>query len=353
MTPKERVRRALRHQPTDRVPVDLWATPETFANLRRRLDVATDDGVLLALGVDIRVAGPRYTGPEFPASEAGAVRDLWGVERKPVLAGAARYLEVSRCPLADVETVAEVDAYAWPDPEAYDFDEVARQAEAAGDCYVVNVGHRLNRTGVLKCAIYLRGMEQFLTDLALRPDLARAIIRHVTEHYLVHNEGLFRAARGLADAFLMGDDFGTQTGLLVSRPMWREFFADSLRAFADLAHTYGLTVMLHSCGAVREIVDDLIGLGVEVLNPVQVRAAGMDIEELKRDFAGRVSFYGAIDIQETLPRGTVEEVEREVARTIEVLGAGGGYILCPTHSVQPDTPVDNILAVYRQAGSVR
>ena len=353
MTPKERVRRALRHQPTDRVPVDLWATPETFVGLRRRLGVATDEEVLLALGVDIRVAGPRYTGPELPASEAGAVRDLWGVERKPVLAGAAQYLEVSRCPLADVETVAEVDAYAWPDPQAYDFDEVARQAEAAGECYVVNVGHRLNRTGVLKCASYLRGMEQFLTDLALRPDLARAIIRHVTEHYLIHNEGLFRAARGLVDAFLMGDDFGTQTGLLVSLPMWREFFADSLRAFADLAHAYGLTVMLHSCGAVREIFDDLIGLGIEVLNPVQVRAAGMDIAELKRDFGARVSFYGAIDIQETLPRGTLTEVEREVARTIGVLGAGGGYILSPTHSIQPDTPVENILAVYRQAGSMR
>jgi len=199
----------------------------------------------------------------------------------------------------------------------------------------------------------LRGMEQFLTDLALRPDLARAIIRHVTEHYLIHNEGLFRAARGLVDAFLMGDDFGTQTGLLVSLPMWREFFADSLRAFADLAHAYGLTVMLHSCGAVREIVDDLIGLGIEVLNPVQVRAAGMDIGELKRDFGARVSFYGAIDIQETLPRGTLTEVEREVARTIGVLGAGGGYILSPTHSIQPDTPVENILAVYRQAGSMR
>ena len=357
MTSKERVRQALQHRATDRVPVDLWATPETYARLRQHFGAATDEEVRLALGVDIRVAGPRYTGPEskrsetpLEASEPGAVRDVWGVERKPVEVGGARYLEVSHYPLAGVRTVAEVDAYPWPDPETYDFDEVARQAEAAGDHYVVNVGHRLNRTGVLKCATYLRGMDAFLMDLALRPELARVIIRHVTDYYLAHNERIFRAARGLVDAFLMGDDFGTQTGLLVGRPCWREFFAPSLREFAALARDYGLTVMIHSCGGVRELIDDLIELGVEVLNPVQVRAAGMEVEGLKKDFGSRISFYGAIDIQEMLPHGSVEEVENEVERTIEVLGRGGGYILCSTHNIQPDTPVENILAMYRTAG---
>lgn len=315
--------------------------------------MTSKERVRRALGVDIRVAGPRYIGPQPRASRPGAVRDLWGVEREPVEVGGVRYLEVTHPPLAEAETVAEVEAYPWPDPEAYDFDEVARQAEAAGDFYVINVGHRLNRTSVLKCAIYLRGMDNFLMDLALRPALARAIIRHITDYYLAHNERIFRAARGLVDAFLMGDDFGTQTGLLVSLESWREFFAPSLREFAALARSYGLTVMMHSCGAVRELIDDLIEVGVEVLNPIQVRAAGMDIEGLKETFGGRISFYGGIDIQQTLPRGTVAEVEAEVAHTIEVLGAGGGYILCPTHNIQPDTPVENVLAVYRTAGSLQ
>ena len=352
MAAKERVRRALRRRPTDRVPVDLWATSETYARLRECLNVATDEEVRLALGIDVRVAGPRYTGPELKASEPKATRDIWGVERTPMEVGGARYLEVSRYPLAGVESATEVEAYPWPDPGTYDFDEVARRADAVGDWYVINVGHRLNRTSVLKCATYLRGMDTFLMDLALRPGVARAIIRHVKDYYLAHNERIFRAARGLVDAFLLGDDFGTQTGLLVSLECWREFFAPSLREFVDLAHSYGLTVMIHSCGAVRELIDDLIGLGVEVLNPIQVRAAGMEIGGLKRDFGPRISFYGAIDIQETLPQGNVEEVEREVAHTIEVLGEGGGYILCPTHNIQPDTPVGNILAVYRTTGSM-
>jgi len=352
VTGKERVARALRREPTDRVPVDLWATPETYARLRERLGVATDEEVRLALGIDVRVAGPRSTGPDPQAAEPGALRDIWGVERRPVEVGGARYLEVSRYPLAAVEPVAGGDAYPWPDPCAYDFDQVARQAEAAGDYYVINVGHRLNRTSVLKCSTYLRGMDAFLMDLTLRPKVARAIITRVTDYYLAHNERIFRAAKGLVDAFLLGDDFGTQTGLLVSLECWREFFAPSLEEFVALAHSFGLTVMIHSCGAVRELIDDLIGLGVDVLNPIQVRAAGMEIEGLKRDFGSRISFYGGIDIQETLPLGSVEEVEREVAHTIEVLGEGGGYLLSPTHNIQPDTPVENIFAVYRTSGSM-
>ncbi len=352
MTSKERVRAALARRPTDRVPVDLWATTETQAKLRGHFGVASDEEVRLRLGVDIRTVGPRYTGPELKPVEAGAVRDIWGVERQFVESGQAHYLEVSQYPLADVQNVAEVDAYRWPDPTVYDFDEVARQAEAAGEHYVINVGHRLNRTSVLKCAMYLRGMDVFLMDLALRPALAQAIIKQVTDYYLGHNQLIFAAARGLVDAFLLGDDFGTQDGLLVGLDCWREFFAPSLREFAQQARSFGLTVIMHSCGAVRALIDDLIELGVQVLNPVQVRAAGMEIEGLKRDFGERIAFYGGIDIQETLPRGTVEHVEEEVGRTIEVLGAGGGYILAPTHNIQADTPTENVLAVYRTVGSM-
>jgi len=352
MTPKERVKQALAHRTTDRVPVDLWAVPETYARLREHLGVGTDEGVRVALGVDVRVAGPRYAGPALAVGEDGSTVDTWGVQRRPVDAGGVRYLEVSRSPLASAETVSDVAGYPWPDPLAYDFDEVARQAEAAGEHYVINVGHRLNRTGVLKAAIYLRGMDTFLMDLALKPELAKAIIERVTDHYLAHNERVFEAARGLVDAFLMGDDFGTQNGLLVGLESWREFFAPSLRRFAQQAHSYGLTVMLHSCGAVRELVDDLAELGIDVLNPVQVRADGMEIGALKRDFGSRIAFYGGIDIQQTLPRGSVREVEAEVRRTVNVLGQGGGYLLCPTHNIQPDTPVENILAVYKAAGSM-
>jgi uroporphyrinogen decarboxylase len=347
MNSKERVLAAVEHRPYG-LPVDFWATPETRQHLLTHLNLADGEALLQALGVDIRVVGPKYTGPELKVNEQGELKDVWGVVRKKVKYDGGYYWEVCHSPLAEVTEISELECYPWPDPEWYDYDEVARQAEKYPEYAIINTAGRLNRTSLLHAAMYLRGMDLFMLDLALRPELARAILQRVGAYYLAHNERIFKAARGLVDIFMLGDDFGGQEGLLVSLAMWREFFAPGLGEFMAQAKSFGLKVMFHSCGSIKNLIPDLIGLGVDILNPIQVRASNMEPAVLKAEFGEKIAFHGAIDIQETLPRGTVDEVRAEVRRMKETLGPTG-YILAPTHNIQVDTPVENILVMYEEA----
>jgi uroporphyrinogen decarboxylase len=135
----------------------------------------------------------------------------------------------------------------------------------------------------------------------------------------------------------------------MSSALWRTFIADNLAKIADIAHRHGAKFMLHSCGGVRDLIPDLIDVGVDVLDPIQTQAKGMDPDELKAEFGDVLSFHGAIDTQTTLPFGSADDVRAEVAHRIEVMGESGGYILAPTHNIQPDTPLENILAMYETA----
>ena len=348
MNSKERVLAAVEHAACDRLPVDFWATPETKEHLLAHLNLANDEALLQALGVDIRIVRPKYIGPELKVNARGELKDIWGVIRKKVKYDGGCYWEVSHPPLVGVQDTSELARYQWPDPDYYDYDEVAREAENYPEYAIMNAAGRLNRTSLLHAAMYLRGMDLFMMDMVLRPQLAKAILKHIAAYFLAHNERTFRASRGLLDIFMLGDDFGGQNGLLVSLPMWREFFASGLGEFIVQAKSYSLKVMFHSCGSIKPLIPDLIRLGVDILNPIQVRAKDMDPVVLKAEFGERITFHGGIDIQETLPRGTVDEVRAEVRKMKRALGPTG-YILAPTHNIQVDTPTQNILAMYEEA----
>ncbi len=131
--------------------------------------------------------------------------------------------------------------------------------------------------------------------------------------------------------------------------MWREFFAPPLKRLAHMIHGAGLKVFLHCCGSSRSIIPDLIELGVDILNPIQVHAAGMDPKELKNEFGDALCFHGAVDTQRTLPMGTKDDVIGEVKERIAIMGKGGGYILAPVHTVESDVPIENVLALYDAA----
>ena len=155
---------------------------------------------------------------------------------------------------------------------------------------------------------------------------------------------------------MMGDDFGTQNGPIVSVPMWRRFFKRRFRDFIDLAHRFGIKVMHHTCGSVQALIPEFIDCGLDILQSLQPRAAGMDLGELKREFGKDIALHGSIDIQQTLPRGTPEDVRREVKARMDAGKPGGGFIICTAHNIQPDTPVENVIALfdaYREFGGYR
>jgi uroporphyrinogen decarboxylase len=208
------------------------------------------------------------------------------------------------------------------------------------------MGDRLDRTAQLKPAMYLRGVEQIMLDLALNPEIVDCINEHITAYFLEFNRRIFESAKGGIEIFMMGDDFGTQTGPMLSVEMWKRFYEPGFRKYIELAHRHGIKVMHHTCGSVRPLIPHFIEAGLDILQSLQPRAAGMDLRELKREFGRDLVFQGGLDIQQTLPRGSPAEVKREVRDRLDAAKAGGGYILCTAHNIQADTPVENIVALF-------
>jgi uroporphyrinogen decarboxylase len=354
MTSRERVFLALDHREPDRVPVDYWATSEITGRLLKHFDFSTPEQLLAHLDVDFRyIDGPRYIGPEPIVRADGSVEDHWGVPRVRVRVGAGEnagaYQEAVNFPLADAKSVDEVRDYPkWPSPDWFDYMPVREQVAAARATgkVVVFMGDRLNRCAQLKPAMYLRGVEQILLDLVEEPEIAEHIFGRIAEFYLEYARRTFEAGGGGIDIFMTGDDFGMQTGLLISPEMWRRFLGPGFKAFVDLGKRYGMKVAHHSCGSIKPIIPDLIDAGLDILNPIQPEAHDMAGADLKRLFGDRLSFHGSISIQRTLPFGTPEQVREEVRERFASLGSGGGFIFCTAHNIQADTPIGNVAALF-------
>lgn len=353
-TCRDRVLLAVNHQVADRIPIDFWASPGCMRKLQAELGVS-HEALLDAYDVDLRyIAGPEYVGPPLVGERPGEIVDIWGVPRivveVVVSGGFERYAEVIRSPLADAITVDDVLGYGhWPSPDWFDYSAIEQQCDAVlqANRAVAFMGDRLSRVAQLKPAMYLRGDEQFLVDMALRPDLAHAIISKIRAFYLGYLQRILEAARGKIDLVVSGDDFGTQRGLLVSTRMWDEYLRGGFAAYIGLAKTYGAKTMHHTCGSVAALLPRLIECGLDVLQSLQPEAQGMDIAELKSQFGSQIAFQGGVSIQRTLPFGTPDEIRAEVRNLAQIAGRGGGYIFGTAHSIQADTPVRNVQELMR------
>jgi uroporphyrinogen decarboxylase len=173
----------------------------------------------------------------------------------------------------------------------------------------------------------------------------------VEAFYLEFDRRIFEAVGDLTDIYFIADDVGVQDGLMISPRMFRKFVRPSLVRLIDQAHEYEQKAMYHTCGAVRRLIPDFIDMGVDILNPIQTSAKGMEPTELKREFGADICFHGAMDIQSVLSQGTPGQVRDEVRRLCDALGPGGGFILAPTNNVMPETPVENIVALYETASA--
>ena len=197
-------------------------------------------------------------------------------------------------------------------------------------------------------AYYERGFQNFLGDMAGEPEFTKEFLEYINENNIKMLKKV-TAVPGI-DGVLVGDDYGTQRSMLMSADMWREYFKEGKRREFEVIHDAGLDVWLHSCGNIREIMPDLVEIGLDVLNPIQPEA--MDIYELKDTFGDKITFWGGISTQITLPYGTLEDVENETRKVTEYMSRNGGYIISGSHTVQADVPFENLCKLVDVANSI-
>ncbi len=343
MNSRERMLAAIDRKPMDRVPTDIWAVPEIREKLTRRFGEDYSE----ALHIDgFAGAGAEYVGPDLPAVGEGQRTDHWGILHERVRYDTGEYYEISRHPLAEAESIDDLEAYAWPEADWFDCSQMADAARKGRRSQAVMCGYM----APLTYHMYLRGLEACLTDPLLRGEFTHHLLGRLCDFMYDHHRRMFQACEGLIDVTQVTDDYGMQTGPLMGLETFRGFYRPHLQRFIDLAREFGVRVFHHDDGAIRDFLPDMAEMGIDVLNPIQWRCPGMEIEALKRDFGDSMCFHGGIDNQQTLPFGSAADVRAEVRRCIDVLAADGtGYVVAPCHNIQANTPVENILAMYDEA----
>jgi len=208
-------------------------------------------------------------------------------------------------------------------------------------------------TGILGDAYRMFGFQDFLLAVALYPDLIHTLVNTLTDVYIELNDLYFQTMKGNLDIWFFGNDFGSQNGLLMSVDMWREFFRTPVEELCRLAHSYGLTVMMHSCGSIAPLIPDLAEAGVEILDPVQITVADMKPRTLVGKYGDVIAFHGGLDTQQVLPFGTEDETAAHCREVVSTFASSSGYIASGSQIFSPDIPLENILTIYRQLKKMR
>ncbi len=371
MDPRARVLAALEHREADRVPRDFAGTryssmhAEAYKRVRPAMGlpqaevriVDTTQGlagihedILEKLGADVGLinAGSPHVFSKEVTDDGEYERfvDEFGVLRARPHGGL--YYESTSSPLSGAIGVDDIEAYPWPDPvDPGRFEGMRAQAESI---------HALGRAtvvgslcaGVTEMHFRMRGYEDGYMDMALDPDLARRLMRKVTDLKLAYWERVLDEIGPDIDIAAEADDLGAQHAPLFSPGAYRDIVKPLHKEIIQLIKSRSdAKFFLHSCGAIKELIPDLIDIGVDALNPVQVSAEGMDTAELKAEFGRDITFWGGtVDPQKTLARGTPEEVHDEAVRRIGELKPGGGFVIASIHNMQAQVPVENILAFW-------
>ena len=376
MNPRERALMALGHREPDRVPFDLGGSPNAgihataYRNLLRHLgdnrkvtieDIVTqkarvDEDILRRFKVDFRKADFSELTTRKRLCDLGEDEkytyfvDEWGIKWvKPRKRGLYYDMREHALPGRNV-TVQDLDSLKGPAlPSQEVLENLKRSAERSRDNGFAVV---LDGTGggVFEWACWIRGHQDFLVDIISRPVLAERLMRRILAYKLEYYELTLGALGTLVDVVAEGDDVATQNRLMISPDLYRRMIKPLHRKlFKGIRESAKgpVFVHFHSCGAVRELIPDLIDVGVDALNPVQVTAAGMETRELKREFGHAITFWGGgVDTQRVLPHGSPDEVRDEVRRRIDDLAPGGGFIFAAVHNIQADVPPANIMAMW-------
>ncbi|MDR2139860.1 MAG: hypothetical protein LBP50_09970 [Tannerella sp.] len=352
MTPKERIHAVLNRQPVDRLPVDIWCTPEVLDTLRAHVSLQDEFAVYNALGLDKIVwIFPGYGGRYFDPNDSGEIT-LWGVPTRKVKAGAATYQEYIHPPMAALETPAQLAAYpSWPAPGQFDYEGAGALADEARSWNFATIGPWISHFEIY---CQLRGLENALIDTLANPEFLDAALDRIDAIQTEMLERMLSELGDRLDLVFISDDMGMQENLLISLESWEAHFKPRLKRWCDLIHRYGKKVLYHTDGASFPVIPGLIECGVDVLNPIQHVCQGMDMARLKQLFGKDLIFHGGVENQQVLPRGTAQDVVDETRNCLETLGSdGAGYICCSCHNVQAGTPVENILAMIETVKNYR
>jgi uroporphyrinogen decarboxylase len=344
---RERVRLALEHRTTDRIPIAMVcaginapAREALEAHLARERGLTVDR--YLQPAVDIVQVDPPYIGPPRPPGT-----DIWGVRRRGVSYGSGSYDEIEHYPLAGVRDPGGLAAHRWPDPAWFDYDAlpylIASARDPSDKCIMVWNGN------IFETSWYMRGFEQMLVDVMENEELVCAIMERVTGFYTEYFTRVLTAAAGGVDLVFTADDIGDQRGLLFPLDRWQRLLKPFHQRLNAVIHAHGARVIYHTDGSIMDAVAGLADAGIDVLQALQFSADNMDPVRLKAEHGTRLCFEGGVSVQTTLPFGTTEEVRREVRERITVLGRDGGYILGPSHYIQAGTPPENVAAMFDTA----
>lgn len=378
-TPRERLLAALHHEEPDRVPMDFGTSEMTsiivdaYEELKKYLGVShptqdipgvykvaiPDETVMRRLDIDSRgMFLDKYVGsPVAKVIDEDRFIDIFNVrwEKAPGVAE-SQHLHIDGPFYRDKATVKAVEDFEWPDPNnpgmIHGLKERAQfikglDKEYARILYLPG--------GVIHRGYAMRGFEDFLKDLYKNTAFLVAMMDKLCTFF----EGT--AARAIEtigpeniDVVIFGEDLGTQDGCMFNPAVYAKYMKPLHRRMVDSIKSRSKAkVCFHCCGSAYHFVNHLIDVGVDALNPVQVTAKNMEPERLKADFGKRISFWGGINTQQILPYGTPDEVRAETRRIIDILGAGGGYILNPVHNVQVGVPPQNVVAMYEEGAKHR
>lgn len=345
MNSRERMLAAINRQPVDRIPTDIWTTQEVWRKLRDHFGAGVD--IMSELHIDgMNAVSPAYIGPALPKMPEGEFIDYYGLRSKFIPHEGGAYAEVIYHPLAAAKTIDDLDDYQWPQADWFDYSKMRERALVVREKRVVMCGSMMP----FFYHNQLRGLEQSLMDPLLEPELTHEIISRLTDFYYEQGRRMFQACEGLIDLAGVTDDLGSQTGPLINPKTYREFYAPHHKRLIDLCHEFGIKVFHHDDGGCRPFIPMLVDMGIDVLNPIQWKCSGMDMDELKAEFGDRICFHGAVENQGILPFGTPEDVRAEVRHCIDALACDGtGYVLASSHNIQVVSPVENIIAMYDEA----
>lgn len=354
MNSYERVYATVHHKNPDRVPCDFLAEGVVWEKIMKYFGVTTPEEILDILDIDTRMVGPRYIGPELITDENGLHEIIVskGPRTKRLYNEAGDYSDsIVWFPWADVEEISDLEGrtHWYGKEEWWDYSRIEDDIDRINEKQPRWIKAPGDPAGLQHLTMWA-GDEKFMCDLIADEELAVAMIEQANKGRLEHVLKTLEAGKGKIHQLDGGGDYGAQNSLLISLPMFRKFFKDLyVNFYKEIRKNYDVEVFFHTCGCIVDLIPELIEVGVTVLDPIQTSAKGMDIHMLKKNFGKDLVFHGAIDVQQVLPNYTPEQLAEHVKDTIRIMGENGGYILAPSHNLQYDTTMENILTMYEVA----